>query len=179
MWSNHSTPWWLLMENLLLLSFCVIWGTLSSTAYENSVIIRLSSKHEWLTRISEISTELVSNYYYKLTNTISTECTLFISLKCTYFLDHLLQTISGKGSPDALQTIAPVGWPTTKVLLKSSCTLGLMTTSSSVWLSIRPASFSAMHVYLPSSSRFNMYAIKWPVSSSIFQLLYIWDKGKY
>ena len=56
------------MVNLLLLSFCVIWGTLSSTAYENSVIIRLSSKHEWLTRISEISTELVSNYYYKLTN---------------------------------------------------------------------------------------------------------------
>ena len=158
------------MVNLLLLSFCVIWGTLSSTAYENSVIIRLSSKHEWLTRISTMSTELVSNYYHKLINTM---CILFILLKCTYFLDHLLQTISGKGSPDALQTIAPVGCPTTKVLLKSSCTLGLMTTSSSVWLSIRPASFSAIQVYLPSSSRFNMYAIKWPVSSSIFQLLYI------
>ena len=44
-----------------------------------------------------------------------------------------------------------------------------MITSRSVEASILPASFSAMQVYLPSSSLFNLYPIRCPVSSSIFQ----------
>lgn len=91
---------------------------------------------------------------------------ILLSLLSTHFLDHFLQMILGRGSPEARQVRDVLSLPTEVVTFSSCWTLGLMMTDSKAEASSLPALFSEMQVNLPASLLSTLKMVMVPVSSS-------------